>query len=66
MILTKSANGYLENGECKMETKQFLLTDSEIHIQDVVAKVEDRNAGAINCFIGTVRELISSNWSLIM
>ncbi|KMK74683.1 molybdenum cofactor biosynthesis protein MoaE [Alkalihalobacillus pseudalcaliphilus] len=49
-----------------METKQFLLTDSEIHIQDVVAKVEDRNAGAINCFIGTVRELTHGKKTLYL
>ncbi|UCZ51994.1 molybdenum cofactor biosynthesis protein MoaE [Bacillus shivajii] len=37
--------------------KFFLITNEEIVIQEVVDKVVDRNAGAINTFIGTVREM---------
>ncbi|OIJ18457.1 molybdenum cofactor biosynthesis protein MoaE [Anaerobacillus alkalidiazotrophicus] len=40
-----------------MSEKLFLITEGEISIQEVVDKVVHRNAGAINTFIGTVREL---------
>ncbi|OIJ10478.1 molybdenum cofactor biosynthesis protein MoaE [Anaerobacillus alkalilacustris] len=40
-----------------MSEKLFLITEAEISIQEVVDKVVHRNAGAINTFIGTVREL---------
>ncbi len=41
----------------QLENKLFLITNEEISIQDVVNKVVHPNAGAINTFIGTVREL---------
>ncbi|MCT8140438.1 molybdenum cofactor biosynthesis protein MoaE [Anaerobacillus sp. CMMVII] len=40
-----------------MSEKLFLITDEVISIQEVVDKVVNANAGAINTFIGTVREL---------
>jgi molybdopterin synthase catalytic subunit len=40
-----------------MSDKLFLITDEVISIQEVVDKVVHPNAGAINTFIGTVREL---------
>ena len=40
-----------------MAEKNFEITTEPIDIQVVVNKVEDRNAGAINTFIGTVREM---------
>ncbi len=40
-----------------MSEKLFLITDEVISIQEVVDKVVHPNAGAINTFIGTVREL---------
>lgn len=40
-----------------MSEKLFLITDKVISIQEVVDKVVHPNAGAINTFIGTVREL---------
>jgi molybdopterin synthase catalytic subunit len=40
-----------------MTEKLFLITDEVISIQEVVDKVVHPNAGAINTFIGTVREL---------
>ncbi|MFA9555856.1 molybdenum cofactor biosynthesis protein MoaE [Evansella sp. AB-rgal1] len=35
----------------------FEITNNVISIQEVIDKVVDRNAGAINTFIGTVREM---------
>lgn len=40
-----------------MTEKLFLITNELISIQEVVDKVVHPNAGAINTFIGTVREL---------
>ncbi|MFN7251766.1 MAG: molybdenum cofactor biosynthesis protein MoaE [Anaerobacillus sp.] len=40
-----------------MSDKLFLITDEVISIQEVVDKVVHPNAGAINTFVGTVREL---------
>lgn len=40
-----------------MTEKLFLITNEVISIQEVVDKVVHPNAGAINTFIGTVREL---------
>ncbi len=40
-----------------MSEKLFLITDEVISIQEVVDKVVHPNAGAINTFIGTVREM---------
>jgi molybdopterin synthase catalytic subunit len=39
-----------------MSEKLFEVVDSPILLQDLVSKVERRNAGAITTFIGTVRE----------
>ena len=35
----------------------FQITKEEINPQEIIERVKDRNAGAINLFIGTVREL---------
>ncbi|SER94288.1 molybdenum cofactor biosynthesis protein MoaE [Salipaludibacillus aurantiacus] len=40
-----------------MNHKNFEIINTPIQINQVINKVEDRNAGAINTFIGTVREL---------
>ncbi|KGA97599.1 molybdenum cofactor biosynthesis protein MoaE [Alkalihalobacillus alcalophilus ATCC 27647 = CGMCC 1.3604] len=49
-----------------MENKLFLITEQEITVQEVVDKVSDRNAGAINCFIGTVREMTKGKKTLYL
>jgi molybdopterin synthase catalytic subunit len=41
----------------KMVNKHFMVTDQPISIEDVVTRVVHPHAGAINSFIGTVREL---------
>ncbi|MBU9721822.1 MULTISPECIES: molybdenum cofactor biosynthesis protein MoaE [Bacillaceae] len=46
--------------------KGFVITDKEISIQEVVDKVMDRNAGAINTFIGTVREMTKGKKTLYL
>ncbi|WP_026671895.1 molybdenum cofactor biosynthesis protein MoaE [Alkalihalobacterium bogoriense] len=46
--------------------ENFLITDEPIIIDDVVQKVADRNAGAINTFIGTVRELTKGKKTLYL
>lgn len=40
-----------------MSNKNFEIIESTIEVNEVIKKVEDRNAGAINTFIGTVREM---------
>ncbi|WP_409296171.1 molybdenum cofactor biosynthesis protein MoaE [Peribacillus sp. SCS-26] len=35
----------------------FEITKEEINVQEVMDKVKSRNAGALNVFVGTVREL---------
>ncbi|MCR6095746.1 molybdenum cofactor biosynthesis protein MoaE [Salipaludibacillus agaradhaerens] len=40
-----------------MRINYFEICQEPIKIEEVVAKVEDRNAGAITTFIGTVREM---------
>ncbi|WP_058306835.1 molybdenum cofactor biosynthesis protein MoaE [Gracilibacillus massiliensis] len=40
-----------------MEQKLFDIVEKPINIESIIKKVEDRNAGAITTFIGTVREL---------
>ncbi|MBH0228774.1 molybdenum cofactor biosynthesis protein MoaE [Halobacillus yeomjeoni] len=37
-------------------SRNYWITESELDVQEVVTKVTRRNAGAINTFIGTVRE----------
>ncbi|WP_096189420.1 molybdenum cofactor biosynthesis protein MoaE [Evansella halocellulosilytica] len=50
-----------------METeKLFNITNDDIVIQDVLNKVVDRNAGAINTFIGTVREMTKGKRTLYL
>ncbi|MBU9711492.1 molybdenum cofactor biosynthesis protein MoaE [Evansella tamaricis] len=46
--------------------KLFEITEKEIIIQEVVNKVIDRNAGAINTFIGTVREMTKGKKTLYL
>ncbi|UTR11156.1 molybdenum cofactor biosynthesis protein MoaE [Evansella sp. LMS18] len=48
------------------EQKNFLITEEVINIQEVVDKVTDRNAGAVNTFIGTVRELTKGKKTLYL
>lgn len=47
-----------------MSNKDFLITNEPISIQDVVDKVVHPNAGAINTFIGTVREMTKGKRTL--
>ncbi|HEU5141430.1 MAG TPA: molybdenum cofactor biosynthesis protein MoaE [Bacillales bacterium] len=44
----------------------FLITDDEIQIEDVVKKVVHPNAGAVNTFIGTVREMTKGRRTLYL
>ncbi|MDG5789176.1 molybdenum cofactor biosynthesis protein MoaE [Evansella sp. AB-P1] len=46
--------------------KHFLITNEAVDIQEVVDKVSDRNAGAINTFIGTVREMTKGKKTLYL
>lgn len=49
-----------------MSEKLFLITDEVISIQEVVDKVASRNAGAINTFIGTVREITKGKKTIFL
>ncbi|SDZ01913.1 molybdopterin synthase catalytic subunit [Evansella caseinilytica] len=49
-----------------MTEKNFVITREAIDIEAVVNKVADRNAGAINTFIGTVRELTNGKKTLYL
>lgn len=49
-----------------MESKNFMITENVIDIQEVVDKVTSRNAGAINTFIGTVREMTMGKKTLYL
>lgn len=49
-----------------MIEKLFLITDEVISIQEVVDKVTSRNAGAINTFIGTVREITKGKKTIFL
>ncbi len=49
-----------------MSEKLFELTKDEISIEAVVAKVIDPCAGAVNTFIGTVRELTDGKRTLYL
>jgi molybdopterin synthase catalytic subunit len=49
-----------------MTDKRFVITDQPISIEGVVAEVVDPNAGAINTFIGTVRELTKGKKTLYL
>lgn len=44
----------------------FQITNEPINIQEIVDKVVDRNAGAINTFIGTVREMTKEKKTLYL
>lgn len=44
----------------------FQITNEPIIIQEIVDKVVDRNAGAINTFIGTVREMTKEKKTLYL
>ncbi|HET7658148.1 MAG TPA: molybdenum cofactor biosynthesis protein MoaE [Bacillales bacterium] len=47
-----------------MRDDGFLVTEEEIKIEEVVNKVIHSNAGAINTFIGTVREMTNGKRTL--
>ncbi|PYZ93541.1 molybdenum cofactor biosynthesis protein MoaE [Salipaludibacillus keqinensis] len=49
-----------------MTEKNFEIVQEPIKIEEVISKVEDRNAGAINTFIGTVRELTKGKKTLYL
>lgn len=49
-----------------MTDKYFLITTDEIEIDDVVRKVIHPNAGAVNTFIGTVREMTNGKRTLYL
>ncbi|WP_208589099.1 molybdenum cofactor biosynthesis protein MoaE [Gracilibacillus suaedae] len=40
-----------------MRNKMFEIVEDSISVESLIEKVEDRNAGAITTFIGTVREI---------
>ncbi|MBM7097882.1 molybdenum cofactor biosynthesis protein MoaE [Bacillus sp. H-16] len=40
-----------------MTLQRYSITDRPLDVTEVISLVEDRNAGAINTFIGTVREM---------
>ncbi|WP_035186429.1 molybdenum cofactor biosynthesis protein MoaE [Alteribacter aurantiacus] len=44
----------------------FKITDAPIDVGRVIEQVEDRNAGAINTFIGTVREMTKGKRTLYL
>ncbi|OLO27335.1 molybdenum cofactor biosynthesis protein MoaE [Alkalihalophilus pseudofirmus] len=46
--------------------ENFTITDQPIHIEEVVGKVIHPHAGAINTFIGTVRELTKGKKTLFL
>ena len=49
-----------------MSEKLFEITTEPIDITAVTGKVEDRNAGAVNAFIGTVREMTKGKKTLYL
>jgi molybdopterin synthase catalytic subunit len=49
-----------------MTDNYFLITKDEIQIDDVVRKVIHPNAGAVNTFIGTVREMTNGKRTLYL
>ena len=49
-----------------MSEKLFEITTDPIDITAITAKVEDRNAGAVNAFIGTVREMTKGKKTLFL
>ncbi|WP_280769294.1 molybdenum cofactor biosynthesis protein MoaE [Salipaludibacillus daqingensis] len=49
-----------------MTDKFFEIIERPIEIDSIIKKVEDRNAGAINTFIGTVREMTKEKKTLYL
>lgn len=49
-----------------MSDKRFWITDTFIHVDDVVKNVVRPEAGAINTFIGTVREFTKGKRTLYL
>ncbi|WP_117168986.1 molybdenum cofactor biosynthesis protein MoaE [Paraliobacillus sediminis] len=49
-----------------MTTELYVITDQAIQLEDVVNKVERREAGAITTFIGTVREWTKGKQTLYL
>jgi molybdopterin synthase catalytic subunit len=49
-----------------MSNKNFEIIEKSIEVDAVIKKVEDRNAGAINTFIGTVREMTKGKKTLYL
>ncbi|SHM92738.1 molybdenum cofactor biosynthesis protein MoaE [Gracilibacillus kekensis] len=49
-----------------MEQKLFEIVEEPIAIELIIKKVEDRNAGAITTFIGTVRELTAEKRTIYL
>jgi molybdopterin synthase catalytic subunit len=49
-----------------MSNKKFEIIDHQIDVQLVINKVIERNAGAINTFIGTVREITNGKKTLYL
>lgn len=49
-----------------MSDKLFEIITEPISITDITSKVEDANAGAINTFIGTVREMTKGKKTLYL
>lgn len=49
-----------------MTGKNFEIIERPIEIEEVIKKVEGRNAGAINTFIGTVREMTKGKKTLYL
>ncbi len=47
-------------------TDDFLITNRKISIEDVISKVVHPDAGAINTFIGTVREMTKGKKTLYL
>lgn len=47
-------------------SKNFLITTDKISVEEVIAKVVHPHAGAINTFIGTVRELTHGKRTLYL
>lgn len=49
-----------------MTVKYFEIIEKPIEIEEIINKVEDRNAGAINTFIGSVREMTKGKKTLYL
>ncbi|PYZ97436.1 molybdenum cofactor biosynthesis protein MoaE [Alteribacter lacisalsi] len=49
-----------------MNDSRFTITSEPVDITEVIEKVTHRNAGAVNTFIGTVRELTNGKRTLYL